>query len=186
MPTEKKLPTEEGSGKEETKPMTKPQEVQESNDEKIDQDFPGYPHYPAKEDILDPRNKVERVDLDLENMNRSLGETAAIPNKATNTQPAVDELQKMEDDDLEIIQGTDADVTAEDLRLLEAENGEVIKVDDDMNLSGFESGDINGGDLDIPGSELDDENEAIGEEDEENNYYSLGADKEDALENDLS
>ena len=34
-------------------------------------------------------------------------------------------------------------------------------------------------DLDIPGSELDDDMEDIGEEDEENNYYSLGGEKED-------
>jgi hypothetical protein len=40
-----------------------------------------------------------------------------------------------------------------------------------------------GKDLDIPGSELDDENEAIGAEDEENNSYSLGGDRhEDNLE----
>ena len=32
--------------------------------------------------------------------------------------------------------------------------------------------DITGGDLDVPGSELDDANEDIGEEDEENNSYS--------------
>lgn len=31
-----------------------------------------------------------------------------------------------------------------------------------------------GSDLDVPGSELDDADEAIGEEDEENNNYSLG------------
>ena len=37
--------------------------------------------------------------------------------------------------------------------------------------------------LDIPGAELDDANEAIGEEDEENNYYSL-SDEGDELEND--
>jgi len=30
-----------------------------------------------------------------------------------------------------------------------------------------------GDDLDVPGSELDDPEESIGEEDEENNYYSL-------------
>jgi len=34
-------------------------------------------------------------------------------------------------------------------------------------------------DLDVPGSELDDDNEDIGEEDEENNYYSLGGDNHD-------
>lgn len=32
---------------------------------------------------------------------------------------------------------------------------------------------ISGIDLDVPGSELDDEQEDIGSEDEENNYYSL-------------
>ena len=34
-----------------------------------------------------------------------------------------------------------------------------------------------GEDLDVPGAELDDLNEVIGEEDEENNYYSLGGDE---------
>lgn len=33
--------------------------------------------------------------------------------------------------------------------------------------------------LDVPGQELDDADEKIGEEDEENNYYSLGGDKHD-------
>ncbi len=41
-----------------------------------------------------------------------------------------------------------------------------------------------GDDLDIPGSELDDEDEMIGEEDEENNYYSLGGDNHEDLEED--
>lgn len=36
--------------------------------------------------------------------------------------------------------------------------------------------------LDIPGSELDDEQEEIGSEDEENNYYSLGGDNHEDLE----
>lgn len=38
--------------------------------------------------------------------------------------------------------------------------------------------------LDIPGSDLDDEDELIGEEDEENNYYSLGGDNHEDLEED--
>jgi hypothetical protein len=37
-------------------------------------------------------------------------------------------------------------------------------------------------DLDIPGSELDDKQEAVGSEDEENNYYSIGGDAHDNLE----
>jgi hypothetical protein len=36
--------------------------------------------------------------------------------------------------------------------------------------------DISGDDLDVPESELDDQQERIGREDEENNYYSLGGD----------
>lgn len=38
--------------------------------------------------------------------------------------------------------------------------------------------------LDIPGADLDDEDELIGEEDEENNYYSLGGDNHEDLEED--
>jgi len=45
---------------------------------------------------------------------------------------------------------------------------------------GLETGD----DLDVPGSELDDAAEDIGEEDEENNYYSLGGDRQENLEED--
>jgi hypothetical protein len=41
-----------------------------------------------------------------------------------------------------------------------------------------------GDDLDVPGSDLDDADEAIGEEDEENNYYSLGGDDHQDLEED--
>jgi hypothetical protein len=41
-----------------------------------------------------------------------------------------------------------------------------------------------GEDLDVPGAELDDADELIGEEDEENNYYSLGGEDHEDLEED--
>ncbi len=44
--------------------------------------------------------------------------------------------------------------------------------------------DVTGSDLDIPGSELDDDQEQIGSEDEENNYYSLGGDDHNDLDED--
>jgi len=44
--------------------------------------------------------------------------------------------------------------------------------------------DQSGSDLDVPGSELDDELERIGSEDEENNYYSLGGDDHNDLDED--
>jgi len=46
------------------------------------------------------------------------------------------------------------------------------------------SQDMSGDDLDVPGSELDDQQESIGSEDEENNYYSLGGDNHNDLDED--
>jgi hypothetical protein len=55
---------------------------------------------------------------------------------------------------------------------------EVFDIDDELN------NDTTGGDLDIPGSEPDDRQEMIGSEDEENNYYSLGGDDHNDLDED--
>lgn len=51
------------------------------------------------------------------------------------------------------------------------------------NEKDFDS-DMSGNDLDVPGSELDNQQESIGSEDEENNYYSLGGDNHNDLEED--
>lgn len=53
------------------------------------------------------------------------------------------------------------------------------------NEKDFED-DMSGSDLDIPGAELDDEQENVGSEDEENNHYSLGGDDHNDLEEDKS
>lgn len=53
--------------------------------------------------------------------------------------------------------------------------------EDGSNEKGFDD-DVSGEDLDIPGAELDDEQEDIGSEDEENNYYSLGGDNHHELD----
>jgi hypothetical protein len=55
----------------------------------------------------------------------------------------------------------------------------------EMNVSSYgeDDGDNeSGNELDIPGSELDDDQELIGSEDEENNYYSLGGDDHNDLD----
>ena len=44
--------------------------VQKSNDEHIDEDFPGYPHYPAKDDIMNPQNHTERIEANVENVSQ--------------------------------------------------------------------------------------------------------------------
>lgn len=67
------------------------------------------------------------------------------------------------------------------------ENTSKLKVANDIpgerNEKGFVDH-VSGSDLDIPGSELDDVQEEIGSEDEENNYYSLGGDDHNDLEED--
>jgi hypothetical protein len=52
-----------------------------------------------------------------------------------------------------------------------------------INKKDFENA-MSGNDLDVPGSELDDQQERIGSEDEENNYYSLGGDNHNDLDED--
>lgn len=42
--------------------------------------------------------------------------------------------------------------------------------------------DLMGDYLDVPGSDLDDNDEEIGNEDEENNYYSIGGDEHNDLD----
>ena len=101
--------------------------------------------------------------------------------------------------------GTEADVTAEDLmnlgdkdRDFDMDEDEEIFSDGSASAFGateetvgdMDSQDLRdeldrtGDDLDVSGGDLDDANENIGEEDEENNYYSLGGDRQDKLEDD--
>ena len=66
-----------------------------------------------------------------------------------------------------------------------SKNKEIIKIEKNptWNEKNFNQ-DKSGNDLDIPGSELDDEQENIGSEDEENNGYSIGSDNHNNLEED--
>ena len=72
----------------------------------------------------------------------------------------------------------DPDIDPEDISKVKSE---IELESDDWNEKSFDD-DLIGDDLDVPGSEDDDEDEMIGREDEENNYYSLGGDNHDNLE----
>ena len=66
---------------------------------------------------------------------------------------------------------------------------EILKTKESNDTNGINNekdfnDDVSGGDLDIPGAELDDGQEDVGSEDEENNYYSLGGDDHNDLEED--
>jgi hypothetical protein len=161
-----------------------PEEVQESNDEKIDQDFPGYPHYPAKDDILNPENSTGRVEIDVENLTRS---NTISPNHIKNIVGAPElqedftQVPEEEGEDLEIVPGTEADVTPEDLQLLGPRDADMdMDEDEELRSRGWEP--RTGRDLDVPDAELEgSESDAMGQEDEENSYYSLGGDERENL-----
>jgi hypothetical protein len=91
-----------------------------------------------------------------------------------------------EDASPEIIMGTEADVTAEDLAYLgnrdedmdEGEDESVRARDVLVKQTDEESDAEPPEELDVPGAEEDDTAEDRGMEDEENNEYSLGGDKD--------
>lgn len=78
----------------------------------------------------------------------------------------------------------DADLTDDDLKALGDENLNMDGGDDEQLRNRPFKTDFAGEDLDIPGSEDDDDMEDIGSEDEENNLYSIGGDNHDDLEED--
>lgn len=91
----------------------------------------------------------------------------------------------------EIADQLNANVTKDERKLLDdaaikinstdqtaLENAKPDQYDDDGELLNEKTG-LSGNDLDVPGSELDNANEKIGEEDEENNSYSMDDEHED-------
>ena len=144
--------------------------------------YPGYPHYPANEDITNAGNNNGEQPLAGEEID---------------TTSKTDRLNE-HGADVRFVDGTDADVTNEDLRMLDAaeqnmdsadsvnlQNASLDGVDEDGDPLNEESSlneDMTGEDLDVPGSGADDADELIGEEDEENNYYSLGGDLHEGQE----
>jgi hypothetical protein len=97
-----------------------------------------------------------------------------------------------EEDETKPVMGNDADVSDEEKEILRRADQDMPTTDDinlrrsaldnkdaEGELLNEDSQDVSGDDLDVPGSELDDDNEVLGEEDEENNPYSLGGDKHD-------
>lgn len=78
---------------------------------------------------------------------------------------------------------------AKEIKDIDPDDHSRIKDDDDTFALDPEEelemdGDLLEDELDVPGSELDDDQEDIGNEDEENNYYSIGGDNHEDLEED--
>lgn len=166
-----------------SKAMDSKQEVEQSNDAKIGEDMREYPTYPANEDIMHQDTGNHRVDVDVENLPNSNNLTGVGQRYgSTDTEGAKNAMTPqpgLGNDDLNprSESNSEYDISEDELAVL---NGTDAEIGTPQNVS---NEDINT-DLDTPGSEDDDAMEAIGEEDEENNYYSLGGDNHENLEED--
>lgn len=162
--------------------------------------------YPANEDIMNRKN-THRVGMDVENFSRMVGTENLNINEPIVTNPndikedpmeLTEDLEERRDhtamehpvpknidsEDEEPSEGDDSDVTDEDLQALGPKDQSMNMGEDERILKNrVWPVDMAGEDLDVPGSELDDQSEAVGSEDEENNSYSLGGDShEDNME----
>lgn len=167
-------------------------------DEQQGDDFPGYPHYDKKEDIMDGRSDAERVNVDIENLPSF--HNAATPhrlnqptdeNSRSSNSPTDDGM----DTDLEIEMGTEADISDEERKVLEDDMYYPTQDEDRLRQARLDDTDFDGEKLNEDsfgagqaesGSDLDmdtgpDEtlSEAMGQGDEENQYFSLGSAEND-------
>lgn len=126
-----------------------------------------------------------------------MADTTASSDDEEATRDGEDLLADQQEDDLEIVMGTEADVTNEDLHILGPADQDMDLGDDEMpGNSGLDDTDFEGeplneaavdaattgDDLDIPEADGSlPEADAMGQGDEENNYYSLGSDDNDNL-----
>ena len=192
----KNTPKDGSSPKSDQKPLVENEAIKNTEDIKDEkksgketadeEEFPGYPHYPPGEDLL---SHLNRVDIDVEKITRAgnivgpdLASARVNPPAYDLEQPITDDIG--EEEDIDIVPGTEADVTKDDLIMLGDKDQDMdMGEDEELQNKGFRLS-LTGDDLDVPGGDLDDANEDIGEEDEENNYYSLGGDEKESLEED--
>lgn len=167
--------------KEESTPESGASKSNTESQNNRDENYPGYPPYPASEDIFN--NREEKLPLDDEGIILRKKNLASqnTKNKALNSEPIEKSLETDDDEDKPV---TDADVTPEEIALLGSDNLNADGGDDEQLRKRVTPVDMSGDDLDVPGAELDDADEAIGEEDEENNPYSIGGDRHEDLEED--
>jgi hypothetical protein len=177
--------------------------------DKDEKKLPG--EYPPQDDIMNRRDQ-QRVGLDEENFSRAIGhenmnrpreavvsegndvlEAPVLGNVEDLEEPAANQMERpipknlnLDEDNIEFATGNESDVTQEDLQALGPKDLSLdMGEDEELLKNRVWPVDMAGKDLDVPG---DDDtgnisDEAVGSEDEENNFYSLGGDqKEDNME----
>lgn len=156
-------------------------------DQEQEEQFPGYPHYPSGEDITNKGNKTEQVNMDPDDMGPNARRQSEEQRNATMPKPLTTDEQDAEadvtDEERQLLSAAGQGRDGDDADLEEAKLDETDEDGDPLNEVSGTYGQT-GADLDVPGSEADDADEDRGEEDEENNYYSLGGDNHENLEED--
>jgi hypothetical protein len=195
------------------KPSDSTRDDRERNDalnkkERGEAKLPG--EYPPKEDIMNRQN-MQRVGLDVENFARGIGiENYNKTDEPVVTDPntileepdlsAIDALEQpqaremerpvpkdldLNEDKSDLGKPSESDVTGEDLQALGPKDLSMDMGEDEALKNRVWPVDMAAEDLDVPGVPDDNNemNQAIGPEDEENDFYSLGGDRhEDNLE----
>lgn len=149
----------------------KPAEHDDPTSAQDDPDLPG-------QDALIP----SQADLEAKESVEYFTPSGELPDPETAGELEPDE----EDASPEIIMGTEADVTADDLAYIGRRDEDMDEGDDEsvrardllVKQTDEESDEEPPEELDVPGAEDDDASEDSGMEDEENNEYSLGGDKD--------
>lgn len=90
----------------------------------------------------------------------------------------------VETEEQEIKFPVDSDITNEEIEEIDDDDLHSDMGDDEELKKRSWDVDMSGEDLDIPGTEYDNEMEELGSEDEENNPYSIGGDRHEDLEED--
>ncbi|HZY82276.1 MAG TPA: hypothetical protein VFE50_22280 [Cyclobacteriaceae bacterium] len=134
-----------------------------------DQEFPGYPKYDSSEDITRRADRIdENLDDEVLTQVKHNKEPKLSPDEGNSDATSVNESEPVTENKF--------DVTEEDLEALGPKDLSMDMGDDEQLKHRTRPVDFSGKDLDVPGTELDDEQEETGMEDEENNNYSLGGD----------
>lgn len=82
-----------------TNPITEEKEVEQSNDERIDQDFEGFPHAPANEELITPETKNEKLTANVEKNEQT---KATEENVSDGSAGAFEGTERVSDDDNDV------------------------------------------------------------------------------------
>lgn len=155
-----------------TNHRSKPENQERKRKTTSEKKYPGYPYYPAKEDATTKGN-MEKEDADMDELSNEKDIRKRNEKSAGKEMDEIMEKPNMEETTRKRPRKSHSDLTDEDLSMLgDKEEDMDLGEDEEMKRERVWPVDM-GSDLDVPGSDEDDSEEDIGEEDEENNYYSL-------------